>query len=166
VVFLLPALGLIPLLLIAAGEWLSPLHFKIESFRGPFNAIMLIVAALLVYVHAIVLAAALHPEHGYGRWLVGGIFLFFAWKANLLGKVRRNFFIGIRTPWTLASDRVWIATHRLAARTLIVASVVGAALVWARAPLAVCLVLLMLGLLVPAAWSFRLSKRLEDRSQP
>jgi uncharacterized membrane protein len=33
---------------------------------------------------------------------------------NPMGKVRRNFFIGIRTPWTLASERVWYATHRLA----------------------------------------------------
>ncbi len=32
---------------------------------------------------------------------------------NYLGKVRKNFFIGIRTPWTLASDEVWNRTHRL-----------------------------------------------------
>jgi uncharacterized membrane protein len=32
---------------------------------------------------------------------------------NYLGKVTRNFFVGIRTPWTLASDEVWLRTHRL-----------------------------------------------------
>ena len=34
---------------------------------------------------------------------------------NVMGKVRKNFYIGIRVPWTLASDRVWNDTHRLAA---------------------------------------------------
>ena len=31
-----------------------------------------------------------------------------------LGRLRSNFVIGIRTPWTLASDQVWDRTHRLA----------------------------------------------------
>jgi uncharacterized membrane protein len=33
-----------------------------------------------------------------------------------MGKVRRNFFVGIRTPWTLADERVWNATHRFSAK--------------------------------------------------
>jgi uncharacterized membrane protein len=39
---------------------------------------------------------------------------------NYLGKTRKNFFLGIRTPWTLASDEVWARTHRLAGRLFIV----------------------------------------------
>jgi hypothetical protein len=36
-------------------------------------------------------------------------------------------FIGIRTPWTLASDEVWRATHALGARTFIVGGIVAIA---------------------------------------
>ena len=50
-----------------------------------------------------------------GRAMIGGMFLFFALLGNVMGKVRKNFYIGIRVPWTLASDRVWNDTHRLAA---------------------------------------------------
>jgi uncharacterized membrane protein len=32
---------------------------------------------------------------------------------NYLGKTTKNFWLGIRTPWTLASDEVWLKTHRL-----------------------------------------------------
>ena len=39
--------------------------------------------------------------------------LMFIVLGNYMGKVRKNFFIGIRTPWTLASDEVWNRTHRL-----------------------------------------------------
>ena len=35
---------------------------------------------------------------------------------NYLGKVRSNFFFGIRTPWTLSSERSWNRTHRLGGR--------------------------------------------------
>jgi uncharacterized membrane protein len=41
---------------------------------------------------------------------MGLLFLFVGW---MLRKAKRNFFIGIRTPWTLSSDRVWEKTHQL-----------------------------------------------------
>jgi uncharacterized membrane protein len=40
-----------------------------------------------------------------------GVLFFFV--GYLMRKSKRNFFIGIRTPWTLSSDRVWDETHRL-----------------------------------------------------
>jgi uncharacterized membrane protein len=38
---------------------------------------------------------------------------------NYLSKLRSNFFIGIRTPWTLSSDLAWRKTHRVGGRVLI-----------------------------------------------
>src|SRR5262249_43685722 len=40
---------------------------------------------------------------------------------NFLGKVTRNFFVGIRTPWTLASEEVWFKTHRLGGKLFVFA---------------------------------------------
>jgi uncharacterized membrane protein len=42
----------------------------------------------------------------------------------MMGKAKRNFFIGIRTPWTLSSDRVWDETHKLGARMFIAGGVI------------------------------------------
>jgi uncharacterized membrane protein len=39
--------------------------------------------------------------------------LLFIFAGIMMRKAKRNFFIGIRTPWTLSSDRVWDKTHRL-----------------------------------------------------
>ncbi len=157
----LPGFTLISLFFILAGDWLSPAHFKVGAFRASFNYLMVIVASLMLYIHAVALVAALHPNHSYGRWMMGGVFLSFAWLGNLLGKTRRNFWIGIRTPWTLASDAVWIATHRLGARVFMavgiicaVASALGVSLVW-------CLALLLAGICFPVFYSLWLSKKLE-----
>lgn len=46
-------------------------------------------------------------------YLVLTLFLFLG---NYLGNVRHNYFIGIRTPWTLSNEEVWIKTHRLTAK--------------------------------------------------
>jgi uncharacterized membrane protein len=84
---------------------------------------------------------------------------------NVLGKVRRNFWMGVRTPWTLANDTVWAATHRLAARLMVAAGLLGAMAVWLGVPIAICFVLLIAALLVPAVYSLVLYKRLEREGQ-
>jgi uncharacterized membrane protein len=47
------------------------------------------------------------------QFLVPGLGIFIYACGVLLGKAKRNFFIGIRTPWTLSSDTVWAKTHLL-----------------------------------------------------
>ena len=156
-----PALLLLPLLFLAVGDWLSPKHFKVGDFRSTFNYLMVILAVFLAYLHALVLTAALHPQRSFARWLIVGMFLFFAWLGNLLGKTRRNFWIGIRTPWTLASDPVWIATHRFGGRVFVVAGILGAAAVALGAPPVWCFALFFAAICMPVLYSFRLSKKLE-----
>ncbi|WP_206484169.1 SdpI family protein [Thalassotalea sp. G2M2-11] len=49
---------------------------------------------------------------------------------NYLSKARSNFFIGIRTPWTLSSENVWRKTHRLGGRLITIAGAITALLCW------------------------------------
>ena len=156
------ALILVFLLFIFAGDWISPTHFKVKEFRSAFNYIMVIAAALTVYALGFVLLAALHPARMRGRWMTSGLFLFIAWLGNWLGKTRRNFWIGIRTPWALANDSVWIATHRLAARIFTAVGIIGALGAFIRYPKPVYLVLLAIMVLVPVVYSFWISKKLES----
>jgi uncharacterized membrane protein len=158
----LPTLVLALLVFMLAGDWLSPARFKVAGFRGTFNYLLVIVASLLVYIHGVALADALHPSRGHGRWLIGGMFVFFGWLGNLLGKTRRNFWIGIRTPWTLASDPVWIATHRLGGRVLMATGAIGATAVAVGAPMASGFLLLLAAICIPVFYSLYLSKKLEN----
>jgi uncharacterized membrane protein len=52
--------------------------------------------------------------------LIGALFVVLG---NYMSKMRRNFFIGIRTPWTLADEDVWYRTHRLGGRVFVAAGV-------------------------------------------
>lgn len=49
----------------------------------------------------------------------------FIFIGNYMGKVRRNFYVGIRTPWTLVNDEVWNRTHRLGGWLFVLAGLVG-----------------------------------------
>ena len=49
--------------------------------------------------------------------------LLFIFMGQLISKAKRNFFIGIRTPWTLSSDTVWNQTHRVGGKLFMAAGV-------------------------------------------
>ena len=74
----------------------------------------------------IVRGAAVAGEVVITRAMLAGLMIMFGLMGNVMGKVRRNFWVGVRTPWTLASDRVWNDTHRLAGQLFVGAAVIGA----------------------------------------
>ena len=81
-----------------------------------------------VLLYTVRQSGAGRPSFDLGRAFIAGMFLFFGLMGNVMGKVRKNFYIGIRVPWTLASDRVWNDTHRVAAWVWVAAGVVGFAI--------------------------------------
>ena len=88
--------------------------------EGSYWTVIHLVVVILALLHAAILFAASGFVRGPGRLVAGGLALLLLLVGNFIGRVRPNWFVGIRTPWTLASDEVWRRTHRLAA-TLMVA---------------------------------------------
>jgi immunity protein, SdpI family len=153
------------LLLTRLLPWLSPRPFEVESFRSTYIQIMLIMVGMWAYLDAVTLWSALGHSVNAGRAILGGVCLLFALLGNVMGKVRRNFYIGVRTPWALASERVWNATHRLAAKTFVLGGLAGLALIALGLNGWPPFVALMAGALVPAVYSLVFSKRLERRGE-
>jgi uncharacterized membrane protein len=100
----------------AVLPWLSPKNFGVDRFETTYLYMMLVVVGLLGYTQLVMLYAALTHHIDVGKAITGGLCLLIALLGNVMGKVRRNFFVGIRTPWTLADERVWNATHRFSAK--------------------------------------------------
>ena len=115
-VFLLPLITLGLLGLFLAVPALDPLKANIALFREGFNLFIVLMAAFMLYIYALSLAWSL----GYTSFRMSGamlpaIGLLFIFIGFMMRKAKRNFFIGIRTPWTLSSDTVWNETHRIGA---------------------------------------------------
>ena len=107
--FLMPAMLLLFLGLFRILPYLSPKNFEIETFHFTYLYIMVVTTGLFAYLHAVMLFAIWQNVAGaarpmdIGRVLTGGIFLFFALLGNVMGKIKRNFYIGVRTPWGFTS---------------------------------------------------------------
>ncbi len=144
--------------------WLSPKNFQMEAFGATYRQVMLMLFALAAYLTAMMMWAAFGHAVNAGRAIIGGTCLLIALLGNVMGKVRRNFYIGIRTPWTLASERVWNATHRFAAKTFMAGGLAGLVLVilgqvnWS-------LYVVVSGALVPVLYSLVYSKQRERRGE-
>jgi uncharacterized membrane protein len=145
--FLMPVFSLAMLGLFMLIPVIDPMRANIASFRGLFNVFIAVIVAFMLYLHVLTLlwnqglqtfrmSTALLPAMG----------LLFIFMGALLRRAKRNFFIGIRTPWTLASDRVWDRTHQLGSRLFIVSGIL--ALVGAFFPGAVAYGLVLVPVLV------------------
>lgn len=161
----IPAMMLAFLGLFAVLPWLSPKRFEVDAFRSTYLYIMIVLLCMMVYFHALVLWAALGRSVDMTRAIIGGVCLLFALLGNVLGKVRRNFYIGIRTPWTIANETVWNATHRLGGKLFFLCGLVGFVLALLRAPFWLVGGILAAGAAVPVIYSLVLYKKLERRGE-
>jgi len=163
--FLTPAIMIGMLGLLRVIPWLSPKHFEIDTFRSTYAFIVLLVSVLFAYIQGLTLLEPLGYHVRTDRALMVGMMLFFMLMGNVLGKVQRNFFVGVRTPWTLASERVWTDTHRLAAWMFVGTGALG--LISALLGLSIFVPLALIGVTVVTIVVFSLVryKQLERRGQ-
>ena len=161
IVFLIPLIELPLFLLFYAIPWLSPKHFKVDTFKGTYWYIVALITLLMAYIHGLLLLAYLGFTVRITTALMVGMFLSFAALGNVLGKVKKNFFVGVRTPWTLASDRVWNETHRLAAWLFTAGGIGGAAACLLGAPVWLPVVIIIPAALFPIVYSLFRYKQLE-----
>ena len=148
---------------------IEPRREGLERSQGLYlwgwAALLLLGAGLQVAVVSVALGWGIPVNH----LIVGILGLVLLIIGNQLGKSRSMYMIGLRTPWTLASEEVWIRTHRLAGKLMVLA---GAAMVAAAllplpsgvlATVAGTAIALAAG--VPILYSFLLWRR-ERTAQP
>lgn len=110
-VFFMPAVmaGIAVLMMVIPS--IDPLRENIKAFREDYNVMIVAMAGFFFYLHLLTLLWNLGVEFSMNSLLAPGFGGLFFLIGEMIGKARRNFFIGIRTPWTLSSDSVWQKTH-------------------------------------------------------
>lgn len=113
-VYLLPGIGLIVTLGLALLPPIMPRRGRLERSWAAYETLWLAMLGFFFLMHGAMLGVALGYPVPMVRVIVIAVGLLIAVIGNLLGKVRYNYVFGIRTPWTLANERVWDRTHRFA----------------------------------------------------
>ena len=115
-VFMMPLVTLGMFLIFLVVPNIDPLKANIAQFRETFNLFIAFMVGFMVFIHVLTLRWNLgYMNLGIGQAMLPAMGLFFIVIGSLLRKVKRNFFIGIRTPWTLSSDTVWEKIHQFGA---------------------------------------------------
>lgn len=112
--FLVGAVSLAVVWLLPLLRRIDPRRVNYEKFSGVYETIILFLAGLFSILTALTLVESLSPgampTEKLVMILVGVLLLVLG---NLMPKVRSNFFLGFKTPWSLSSEAVWHKTHRL-----------------------------------------------------
>jgi uncharacterized membrane protein len=147
--------------LLLALPCISPRKYEMEPFRRAYGMIQLGILGFAFVMNVLVLLAGLGWAVPVNRLLPVGIGAVLVIIGNFMGKVTTNFFVGIRTPWTLAEPEVWLRTHRFASKVI----VFGGLAIAVAGLLGTSLHFVMLGVLltalVPVIYSYLMYLRLE-----
>jgi len=163
---------LIPLVaLVAYGSMillprLDPRRFNYEKFAGAYTTLRLALVALFAAIQGIILAAVNGKQVDIQRTapLLVGIFLVVV--GGVLRRVQPNWFVGVRTPWTLSSKTSWDKTHGVASWVFIAGGILLAiaGLVGYPAGIIAAFAVLLVGVLGTVAYSYFAWRDAPDRS--
>ena len=137
----LPYAVFVPYLCLLAGHWICFLITSKDPRNQnrnwkPIRLVLWIMPVLSNIVGIIMYCLALEVKVSVTEIMIVALGLMFVAIGNYLPKCRQNYTIGIKVPWTYASEENWNATHRFGGRVWMIGGVV-----------------MMLSALLPAGWN-------------
>lgn len=164
-VFMLPLMMIGLSLLFFAIPLIDPLKANIAEFRPFFNTFIVVFNIYMAYIHILTLVWNLgYTNFGLGRMLLPAIGLLFVFIGFMIKKAKRNYFIGIRTPWTLANDKVWDETHKLGSKLFIAGGIVSLlGIIFPKQALVLLMVPIFASAFIPVVYSYFIFRREEKK---
>ena len=163
--FLIPVISLFCFALFVKLPDLDPKKQNIESFKKYYDTFILVFILFFFYLYALMILYSLNPVFNMGFMLIPAFAFLFFYVGILCEHAKQNWFIGIRTPWTLSNETVWNKTNRLGGKIfilvgilLIVCIVLPPAIFWG-----LFIVGIAITVIVPMVYSFVLYKKIEKK---
>jgi uncharacterized membrane protein len=103
---------------------IDPLKRNWPKFRNYYDWFVVILTSYMFYIYMLTLSWSLGYRFDMGVAMTPAIGVLFIYLGFLMEKAKRNWFVGIRTPWTLSSDRVWKNTHRIGSKLFKICGVI------------------------------------------
>jgi uncharacterized membrane protein len=121
--FLMPIISVGLLLLYILIPKIDPLKSNIQQFRKYYDGFMVLIIVFLFYLYLLTIFWNSGFRFNIITFLSPAFAILFYYAGILIENAKRNWFIGIRTPWTLSSDRVWDKTHKIGGKLFKIAGI-------------------------------------------
>lgn len=132
--FLMPGISVFLLVLFVLLPYIDPLKKNIMEFRSYYDGFIFLMVSFFFYLHLISIHWNLGHHFDMSLAMVPALSVLFFYLGVLVENSKRNWFIGIRTPWTLSSDEIWEKTNKLGGKLFKISGVVallGVYSIWA-----------------------------------
>jgi len=112
-------LALMPIVMIACFllflflPKIDPFKKNVKKFENYYDLTILFIVLFLLYIYILTMIYNLGVAFNMSYAVIIGIAILFFFIGLILPKCKRNWFMGIRNPWTLSSDKVWAKTHKV-----------------------------------------------------
>jgi len=103
---------------------IDPNKENIEKFKETFNEFIIVFNLFMLYIYSLTVVWNMGREFNMNVAIIPALGFLFYFIGSLIGKAKRNYMIGIRLPWTLASDDNWDKTHRKGERVFKIIGIV------------------------------------------
>ena len=123
-VYFMPLLGAAILALLYFLPSIDPKKENYKQFQAEYDELVAIIIAFLYYIYLLTLAYNAGYVFNLVQLLAPAFGALFIYVGVVLGKTKQNWFVGIRTPWTMSSEAVWNKTHALGSKLFMAAGVV------------------------------------------
>lgn len=112
-IYTIPWITLIMIILFPVLSRLDPKKENYEKFSKYWEIMQFTIIWFFAYLQFVTLYISLNPEKSINFFMLLGLWVLFILLGNYMWKIRRNYFIWVKTPWTLENDEVWNKTSRL-----------------------------------------------------
>lgn len=121
-VFLSPLINIGIYLMMLMMPRIDPRKKNYEMFSGAYYWFRILITLVLAVAGMLTILVPLGVKLNVGIIITTLVTVVFLLMGNQFGRIRPNYFVGIRTPWTLNNDEVWTRTHRFTGRIWVIAS--------------------------------------------
>ena len=122
--FLLPMISVGMILLFYFLPKIDPLKKNYEKFRRYYDSFVFIIITFLFYIYILTILWNFRIQFNMNIALIPALGFLFIYIGLILENIKRNWFIGIRTPWTISSDKVWDKTHKLGSKLFVITGII------------------------------------------
>lgn len=126
-VFFLPLVTIGSYLLLVFTPYIDPKR-KTDNRQKALRALRVVMPLVLTGIYMVMLLQWIGYTFNVGRAIYLVIAMLFLLIGNYMQALKPNYFIGIRTPWTLESEEIWRKTHRFGGKLWVYGSLVMIAL--------------------------------------
>ena len=123
-IFLVPIISTAMFLLFIFLPKLDPLKKNYRKFKTYYDSFILMIIIFMFYVYLLTILWNFGIKLNMNLSIIPAIGFLFIYIGIILKNIKRNWFIGIRTPWTISNDKVWDKTHKLGSKLFIISGII------------------------------------------